>query len=202
MTALLAVVGMMLVPGLIQQPTIQATVSGNKITATWTIPPGRPTADWIGVFPRGSATGFIDWVYVSGSRTEGPVAGATAVFTVVPGEYDVRYIDAGSGALYVPLATALATVGVPVDPVDPPPDETIPQPNVPWRLDAKIVKADGTEVVSLPVYHFNFDELTSDLVRRFDALAVGETLHWQSFRGRVVFEDSPKFTGQTKNQKE
>lgn len=200
MTALL--VCLLLNPGIFQQPTITATVSGNRITVAWTIPPGRPTADWIGVFPKGSATGFVDWVYISGSRTEGPVAGATHDFTVPAGEWDIRYVDSTSGALYVPLATALATVGVPVDPVDPPPDDPIPQPNVPWRLDAKIVKADGTEVVQLPVFHFSFDDLTSDLVRRFDALAVGETLHWQSFRGMVVFEETPKFVGSTKNQKE
>lgn len=31
---LLAAIGCLLVPGLLQQPTLQATVAGNKITAT------------------------------------------------------------------------------------------------------------------------------------------------------------------------
>lgn len=203
MIQLIACIGCMLVPGVFQQPTVTLAQSPTGLRVVWTAPPGPRINNWIGILLASKPDNTLD---IPGAWYKYlPLEGENGTMdfgTPVAGEYEARYFAGNSGPL-VTRSPKITVGALPVDPVDPPPpDDTIPQPNVPWRLDAKIVKADGTEVVSLPVYHFSWNELTSDRVRREELLAVGEVLHWQAFRGKVVYEETPKFVGSTRNAKE
>lgn len=71
--------------------------AGGMLTATWSrIATPTPT-DWIGLFaPSGANTAFIDWIYVSCSKTPGSSrASGSCPFIVpaslAPGNYELRY---------------------------------------------------------------------------------------------------------------
>ena len=82
---------------------------GGTLTATWGGIATPSSTDWIGLFvPGAGATAFIDWIYVSCSKTRGsPVASGSCPFvlpgTLTPGTYELRLL-ASNG--FTTLATS------------------------------------------------------------------------------------------------
>ncbi len=105
-------------------PAITASVGtvtvGGTLTATWSNIPSPSPTDWIGLFQPGAPdTAFIDWVYVSCSKTadSAPTAGSCpfAIPSTLPlGTYELRLL-ANNGfarlAASAPLVVASAPVG-------------------------------------------------------------------------------------------
>jgi uncharacterized protein YegP (UPF0339 family) len=82
-------------PSLNVTPT---SVAGNgTLTASWSGISGPTSTDWIGLFVPGGASGsYIDWMYVSCSKTPGaPVAAGSCPFALpnpAPGSYELRLL--------------------------------------------------------------------------------------------------------------
>ena len=72
--------------------------AGGTVTATWSGIATPTTTDWIGLYAPGAAnTAFIDWIYVSCSKTPGAAqASGSCPFvvptTVAPGTYQLRLL--------------------------------------------------------------------------------------------------------------
>jgi subtilisin len=72
--------------------------AGATVTATWSGIAAPSSSDWIGLFVPGAAdTEFIEWLYVSCSKTRGnPQASGSCSFTLpsslVPGNYELRLL--------------------------------------------------------------------------------------------------------------
>jgi subtilisin len=81
---------------LVVSPT--AVQAGGTLTATWDGISTPTSTDWIGLFVPGAAdTAFIDWIYVSCSKTAGrPQASGSCPFaapgSLAPGTYELRLL--------------------------------------------------------------------------------------------------------------
>jgi Calx-beta domain len=81
-------------PTLTASPTTIAR--GNPVTASWSAIPTPTPGDWIGLYTPGAAnTTFVDWIYVSCSKTRGGAAASGSCPFVVPatvpaGTYELR----------------------------------------------------------------------------------------------------------------
>jgi hypothetical protein len=74
-----------------------ATIArGGTITATWSGIAAPAARDWIGLYTPGAAnTAFIEWIYVSCSKSPGSARASgscpfTVPSTVAPGNYQLR----------------------------------------------------------------------------------------------------------------
>lgn len=121
MTAILAVVGMMLVPNLLQQPTVQLTQSPTGLRVTWTAPAGPRINHWIGILLASKPDNTLD---IPGAWYKYlPLEGENGTMdfgTPAAGEYEARYFGGNSGPL-VTRSPKITVGALPVDPVDPPP---------------------------------------------------------------------------------
>ena len=107
--------------------------AGGTVTATWSGIASPTPRDWIGLYtPGASNTGYIDWIYVSGSKTPGAAqASGSRPFVVpgslAPGTYQLRLfandtftllatsnnftVTGGGGAGSLQFSAATYTVG-------------------------------------------------------------------------------------------
>src|SRR5262245_53147670 len=71
---------------------------GGTVTATWNGIANATATDWIGLYAPGAAnTSFVDWIYVSCSKSAGSArpsgsCGFTVPTTVTPGTYQLRLL--------------------------------------------------------------------------------------------------------------
>src|SRR5206468_1357385 len=92
--------------------TPTSIAAGGTVTAGWSGINGPSATDWVGLFVPGSpSTSFIDWIYVSCSKTPGvPVAAGSCPFVVpsnVPaGTYELRLL-ANNGFAVLAISNAL-----------------------------------------------------------------------------------------------
>ena len=83
-------------PTLTESPT--TIPRGNTVTATWSGIAAPTARDWMGLYaPTAGNTSFIDWIYVSCSKTpSSAVASGSCPFivptTVAPGTYQLRLL--------------------------------------------------------------------------------------------------------------
>ena len=83
-------------PSLTASPT--SIAPGGTLTATWSGITSPTSTDWIGLYQPGAAnTAYIDWIYVSCSKTPGsPQASGSCPFVVpaplAPGTYALRLL--------------------------------------------------------------------------------------------------------------
>jgi len=110
---------------LVVSPT--SILTGSTLTATWNGISTPTSTDWIGLFVPGAAdTAFIDWIYVSCSKTAGsPQASGSCPFAVpgslAKGTYELRLL-ANDGFTHLAISNtfAVTTDTVPVLTVSPP----------------------------------------------------------------------------------
>jgi len=66
---------------------------GGQVTISWTVPSGRPTNDWVGIFRADDpTTSYLWWQFTNGA-TSGSV---TAPAPGAAGSYEARYVQAGT----------------------------------------------------------------------------------------------------------
>src|SRR4030095_3755137 len=110
---------------LVVSPT--SILTGSTLTATWNGISTPTSTDWIGLFFPGAAdTAFIDWIYVSCSKTAGsPQTSGSCPFAVpgslAPGTYELRLL-ANDGFTHLAISNTFAVTAdtVPVLTVSPP----------------------------------------------------------------------------------
>ena len=110
---------------LVVSPT--SILTGSTLTATWNGISTPTSTDWIGLFVPGAPdTAFIDWIYVSCSKTAGsPQTSGSCPFAVpgslAPGTYELRLL-ANDGFTHLAISNtfAVTTDTVPLLTVSPP----------------------------------------------------------------------------------
>jgi glucose/arabinose dehydrogenase len=99
--------------GLTLEVSPTETQAGSTVTATWSGIPNPTSTDWIGLFQPGAQNpAFLDWMYVSCSKTPGAAAAAGFCPLVIPaglapGPYELRLL-ANNG--FTSLAAKALTV--------------------------------------------------------------------------------------------
>lgn len=144
MTALLACIGAMLVPGILQQPTVTLSQSPTGLHVVWTAPAGPKISHWIGVVLTTRADTATDvpsawYKYLLSEEPQG-----TMDFGIPPGgTYEARYYGGNSGPILA-RSPALPVAGpvVPVPDPMPPGSAPIGEP----ILYFEITYADGSKV--------------------------------------------------------
>ena len=106
--------------GLTLSASPTTVVRGGTVTATWSGIANATATDWIGLYTPGAAnTAYIDWIYVSCSKTAGAArASGSCPFvvpsTVAPGTYQLRLLpNGGSHCSLLRVMTLRSNDGAP-----------------------------------------------------------------------------------------
>jgi hypothetical protein len=90
--------------------------AGGSTTATWSNIPSPTSTDWIGLYTQGAAdSAYIDWIYVSCSKTPGsPQASGSCPFAITgdltPGIYQLRLFS-NNGFTHLATSNDLSVTG-------------------------------------------------------------------------------------------